>query len=184
MVIPYFRAVNYLDDGIFEWQCLSCYSFFACGHISNWNYCPFCGIKHKGTIETRDHEVPRWQYDLEKSNPNFKEHSCKKDIEFTQWVIEREENGVFSDSGKYTTEVFRCDVELGSSKKVKHVLESLREEVNRDIYELYKESPLSKWDTETLEDLESIKFTFKIVKAKKSKYYYEYKFQQEKEIGF
>ena len=55
MSIPYYRVVEYIEDGVYSHQCLSCYtgiSLFGC-YTKKYGerelgYCPFCGIKFLG----------------------------------------------------------------------------------------------------------------------------------------
>jgi hypothetical protein len=57
-----FRAVHDTDDYDTEYQCLSCLNTWAARYFGP-NYCGFCGIKFEGQLESRPHDVPRWQWD-------------------------------------------------------------------------------------------------------------------------
>ena len=60
-----FRRVQYLGDGVDEYQCLACKKkFHAWGGPCNWKFCPLCGVRFEGLANCRPHRVPRWAYDL------------------------------------------------------------------------------------------------------------------------
>lgn len=51
---PYYRRVQYTDDGCTEYQCLACKVTWEARHYPS-TYCGGCGIKFDGLIESREH---------------------------------------------------------------------------------------------------------------------------------
>lgn len=65
MGIPYWREVGYCDDGVTEYQCLSCKSKWQSrGYGLDFKYCPYCGIEWAGSKEwdTNAREQQRYNY--------------------------------------------------------------------------------------------------------------------------
>lgn len=68
MSIPYWREVCYIDDGVSEFECLSCYHVWRAWTApwietetypkteseGNWNFCPVCGVKWEGKKLCKD----------------------------------------------------------------------------------------------------------------------------------
>jgi len=52
MSIPKWRQVQYEDDGVYSYECLSCYHGFsvATGYL-DWKFCPYCGIEWEGEVK-------------------------------------------------------------------------------------------------------------------------------------
>ena len=82
---------NYNDN----FQCLSCKRYYIGDRYDTYAYCPHCGIEFDCENVCRNHNVPRWEYNLygndglpsvirDKENEIYKRH---RDSE-TVWVVE------------------------------------------------------------------------------------------------
>jgi len=65
--LPRYRNVRYVDDGCYEYQCLSCYATWEWRYSSEpLQFCMCCGIRFEGQHECREHTMPRWRYEYAK----------------------------------------------------------------------------------------------------------------------
>jgi hypothetical protein len=91
-VIPYYRKVEYADDGCDEFECLSCYARWVLrgGAL---NYCSNCGLKWKGRysvgyIFDRERRYGLRRFRIEKAREEYyRTHSYERRSSFW-WLIE------------------------------------------------------------------------------------------------
>jgi hypothetical protein len=63
-MIPYYRRVRDTDDGCCIDQCLMCHATWEWrGGSGIIRYCMYCGNELKGEHISRDHDMPRWQWE-------------------------------------------------------------------------------------------------------------------------
>lgn len=66
MNIPFYRYVEYEDDGHYIYQCLNCGEKIDVGH-NHFNYnprfCSFCGVEYKGFVLPKEIEYVRYNYE-------------------------------------------------------------------------------------------------------------------------
>lgn len=88
MKVAKYRIVQYVDDGVYRYQCLSCKEMFDI-RSGPQNYCMNCGIKYEGKLTTRSAEIPRWVYDRYGNDYPFDMviYPATKPI-FPTWTIE------------------------------------------------------------------------------------------------
>ena len=123
MSIPKYRYVKYLDDGVCQWQCLSCYETVATGEdLCAWTYCPKCGIKWEGCHACRDHSTPRWAYETKSEHDPWPRYRHQGRLWVIDWRYTRKA-GVWTDWLPYAQQGFR---RMGA-KRVKETLERYRE---------------------------------------------------------
>lgn len=72
MIKGKYRYVRYLNDGIYEYQCLSCKTFIY--HVGN--FCSECGIKFTEEHKCRPYNTPRYEYE----NPNLDFNRSPKEV--------------------------------------------------------------------------------------------------------
>lgn len=59
-----YRFVQYLDDGVTQYQCMDCKNMFAFrDDPATYNFCPKCGMSWFKRLHTRPHDLPRWVWD-------------------------------------------------------------------------------------------------------------------------
>jgi len=61
-----YRYVKYEDDGVSIYQCLWCLQTIRIADDPQygWNFCPCCGKSWFTRLQCRDHEIPRWAYNI------------------------------------------------------------------------------------------------------------------------
>ena len=91
MPINRVRFVKYCDDGVSEYQCLSCYeSWRASTSPEGWTFCPYCGTKWDG-VEGDIHdscERKRFRYEAMSSRTVWERDRKRKDELFRHGVVE------------------------------------------------------------------------------------------------
>jgi len=67
--LPRYRNVRYVDDGCYEYQCLSCYATWEWRYSSQpLQFCMCCGTRFERQHECREHTVPRWRHEYAKKH--------------------------------------------------------------------------------------------------------------------
>lgn len=87
------RKIGYLNDGVTDYQCLSCKEKFQVAHFEmDFNFCPYCGIKFIGGAVCREHWIPKWVYQRYGNNhgiPSGLNIACTSNLKSNKhWVIE------------------------------------------------------------------------------------------------
>jgi len=86
----WYRRVEYVDDGVDEFQCLSCKERFGLRYGAI-NYCMVCGIKFGGELKCRPHETPAWAWNRYKGEVPYEVYDkmYPKRVQLNpNWVIE------------------------------------------------------------------------------------------------
>jgi len=136
MSIPYFRYVEYTDDGCGIDQCLSCYNKWEGRSGSHgWKFCPYCGVEWKGKLECRQHYETAWLYRLKQQNQDKwdewdRNRYCGPRLPLKRgWVIEardcREDRGETT-NGHWNVKDWQSDSGVTTLRMVLSHLESLR----------------------------------------------------------
>lgn len=74
MVKNKYRLIGGDSDYNDNFQCLNCKDIWIDNRYNRpYSFCPFCGIKLEGIIESREHYTPKWQYKISGNNglPNY-----------------------------------------------------------------------------------------------------------------
>lgn len=63
MSINYWREIRYVDDGVYNFECLNCYNKWdARTSPRNWKLCPYCGTNWLGEYVYDDSKKPKNLY--------------------------------------------------------------------------------------------------------------------------
>lgn len=142
MPIPYFRYVEYTDDGCSIEQCLNCYQKWEGRGSHGWQFCPYCGTKWIDKLECRGHYDSAWLYRLKQQDKD-KWEEWERDQRFGAehpplkrgWVIEcrecREEDGKITE-GQWHPSVWQSDYGVTTLAMVVCQLQSMRSQANLD----------------------------------------------------
>ncbi len=65
---PYYRTIQYTDDGCTAYQCLACKATWEARYMPT-KFCGACGIELKGHHESREHGYREWRENIPQSKP-------------------------------------------------------------------------------------------------------------------
>ena len=78
------------SDGHNLYHCDSCHKEFDSSGAENYKFCPLCGVKFTGMREVRNHDEPRWQYDLRMAGYDVVENVTSTPEEMYCWSLVKE----------------------------------------------------------------------------------------------
>lgn len=142
MGIPFYRTVNYTDEGCSIGQCLSCYLTWEGRGSHDWAYCPYCGVKWEDILKCRDHYTPKWKwnYALKHGEAGLRDliiSRISQDIprRTRGWMIEKRDcrirDGVLSE-GEWHPVARQSDHGVTTLKNVLNELAQLRNSARLD----------------------------------------------------
>jgi len=150
MSIPFWRAVDYSDDGCYIYECLNCYRGWEARtnpKYSEWSFCPCCGCKWEGQKEWDQNE----KYDKCR-NPSENARLCMPSFQVQERFITLDptiidKKSEWRNKSSYVTDSFGAVFDL---------LYYIQQELNDDLvfgYNEYRivraegvEHKLLKWD--------------------------------------
>lgn len=149
MKLAKYRTVEYVDDGVYRYQCLSCKEMFDI-RSGPQNYCMNCGIKFDVKLDSRIKGLPRWVYDMYGNDyPWDMEIYPKRKRIFPNWIIQertkwinemsflsRKENDGWSDWKTY--QIIRDYSAHNAFSLLKRIRETNIEEEDDDIMREYR----------------------------------------------